>query len=99
MRPVRVRKRAHQQIVSIARYFDRERPGYGVLFVDAVGGMLRLIEESPASFSAVAERPGVRRGVLASPFNKFVVYFHTSERGTTILAVLHGARHPDTWKA
>jgi plasmid stabilization system protein ParE len=93
-----VRRRAHDQIAAIARSLERERRGYGALFIDAVAGVLRLIEELPESFPSVPARPGVHKGVLASPFNTFVVYFEVGERETTILALLHGARHPDAWK-
>ncbi len=97
MTELRVRRRAREQTRAIALYLERERPGHGSLFIDGVTNTFRLIEQLPESFSAVPERLGVRRAVLASPFAKFVIYFQANERATTVLAVVHSARHPDTW--
>ena len=97
MTELRVRRRARDQVRAIAGHLERERPGYGALFLDAVEDAFRLIAEMPVSFPVVRERPDVRRGVLGRPFAKFVVYFTTNERSSTVLAVLHGARHPETW--
>lgn len=94
-----MRHRAREQLRAIAAYLERERPGYGRLFVDALEEVLRRIAEMPDSFSPVPERAGVRKGLLGSPFSKFVVYFHTDERASTVLAVLHTARNPEAWKA
>ncbi len=69
-----------------------------MLFVDAVAKVFRGIAALPDSFSPVLERPGVRRAILGSPFTKFVVYFHTDADRSLVLAVLHSARHPDTWQ-
>ncbi len=97
MIPLRVRQRAREQTRAIALYLERERPGHGSLFVDAVTNALRLIEQMPEAFAPVPERTRVRRSVLASPFAKFVIYFHAAEGATVVLAIVHSARHPDTW--
>jgi plasmid stabilization system protein ParE len=97
--PFRVHPRAVADVEEIARYYVDVEPRIDLLdrFLVKVDAAFALIAEHPLLWRVV-EPPNVRRAVLESPFNEYVVYYRATSRGTTVLRVLHGRRHPRSWK-
>ena len=63
-------------------------------FAEAVARTIETIVEHPRAYPAVD--PDVRRAsVTVFPY---LVYYAIESDGLVVLAVLHGKRHPDTWR-
>jgi plasmid stabilization system protein ParE len=76
-------------------WYEEERTGLGVEFLDDVEHLLARIDELPLMFPVVESE--VRRSILRRfPYS---IYFTTESPQTTILAVLHLRRNPAVWKA
>ena len=76
-------------------FFNSRRDRLGFEFVDEVLVTLDRIKLTPEGFGEVG--PGVR----ALPLHRFgyVVYYRVLSECVEILPILHGARHPELWKA
>jgi len=89
-----VRREAQRDIDEAALWYEGERAGLGLQFVDALDALLRRVAESPLQFPSIVA--DVRRALLQRfPYG---VYFIRSETAVEIIAVLHLHRHPGTWK-
>ena len=95
--PVRISAAAEAELVEAARWYQNQRGGLGIEFLDAVDDAVSRVADTPDMGSAV---PGVsdqsirRRAVLRFPYH--VVYIVLSDR-IQILAVAHDRRRPGYW--
>lgn len=88
---------AEVDLTEASDWYNMESPGLETRFLKTMGDIFERIKVSPAQFPIV--RKNVRRAVLADfPYS---VFFVTDEEGKIvfILAVLHQARDPKTWKS
>jgi plasmid stabilization system protein ParE len=93
--PVIIRPEAEQDLEEARNWYEGQRTGLGGEFVGAVDDVLGRIGDFPELYPA--EYRGVRRAVL-SRF-PYVVYYRTTDSAVEVLAVLHGSRHPRTWRS
>lgn len=78
-----------------AAFFESQRPGLGMRFIEAMQGTVAHIAESPNAGRLIDER--VRR-CLTRVFPYGVLYSVEAD-SIHILAVAHLAREPGYWKA
>ena len=89
-----VRPEAELDTYEAALWYEGEKPGLGLSFLQAVRGLFARMKEAPLQFPVVAA--DVRRALLARfPFG---VFFVVDGGRATVLAVMHLHRHPDTWR-
>ena len=95
--PVRISEEADAEMAEAARWYETNRAGLGIEFLDAVDTAVARIVEAPRMGSLV---PGVsdqtirRRPVHRFPYH--VVYMDLSDR-LQILAIAHDRRRPGFW--
>jgi plasmid stabilization system protein ParE len=93
-REVRLRPEAEQDLVEAATWYEVNQPGLGQQFLDEVQETLSSISEQPLAYTLVYR--SVRRALLSRfPFGVFYVM---SDPTLIVVAVLHGSRHPRSWK-
>ena len=93
-KPLVIRPEAEIDIADAALWYEGERQGLGVDFVNEVERVLGRIVENPLIFSEVDRN--LRRALLRRfPYG---IYFALEESQTTILSVLHFRRDPTTWE-
>jgi len=92
--PPIVRREAQRDIDEAAVWYEGERAGLGLQFLDELDVLLRRVADSPFQFPNITAH--VRRALLHRfPYG---VYFLHSDQTVEVIAVLHLHRHPDTWK-
>jgi plasmid stabilization system protein ParE len=88
-----VRPEAEIDAFEAALWYESERPGLGIEFLDAVRGAFRQIEATPLRFPMVSA--DVRRAILHRfPFG---VFFLVEDDRATVMAILHLHRDPSSW--
>jgi len=93
-REVRLRPEAEQDLVEAATWYEANQPGLGQHFLDEVNETLTSIGEQPLAYTLVHR--SVRRALLKRfPFG---VFYFASDPTLIVVAVLHGSRHPRSWK-
>ncbi len=93
--PLIVRPEAEQDLAEGRDWYERQREGLGDEFLAAVEVQFAHIRDWPESY--VAEYRGVRRARLRR--FPYVVYYRITGGSEEVLAVLHGGRHPRTWRS
>ena len=89
-----VRPEAEIDGFEAALWYESERPGLGLEFLDAVREALRQIERMPLRFPVVSG--DVRRALLRRfPFG---VFFFVEGDSATVIAILHLHRDPSSWE-
>ncbi len=93
--PVILRPQADTDIQTTHDDLERVQAGLGVRFVGYVREVLERIEAMPELFGIVWQ------DVRATRVRKFryVVYYVVFSDRVEVLAVLHGARNPSTWRS
>lgn len=93
MRRLRVRKAARAEITAAFEWYLARSPRAASRFLEAVDDAMRRIEEAP-------ERQPVIRGrlrrVLLGRF-PYAIYYKVYPATISVVGVIHGHRHPDTW--
>jgi plasmid stabilization system protein ParE len=79
-------------LVSAARYYEKQRRGLGVEFIDAVEATVEIIMTAPSRWP---ERTGGVRRLQLERFPYLIRYRAVADT-VQFLSILHGARHPDT---
>ena len=93
--PLIIRPEAEQDMAEARDWYEERRDGLGAEFLTAVEKVFVRISEFPESYAA--EYRGVRRaGMRRFPY---VVYYRIKGESVEVLAVLHGRRHPRTWRS
>lgn len=90
-----VRVAAEADIGRAARWYEAELPGLGAEFLESVQDSVAAILESPLMYPAV--EGDIRRAIMRR--FPFMVYFTLDDDVVSVLAVLHGRRNPDSWRA
>jgi plasmid stabilization system protein ParE len=89
-----VRPEAETDIRNAYFRYDKEVPGLGVQFLDAVDDSLDRISEDPLHYAIIAG--GIRRKLLRKfPYGLFFVF---EEEEVRVLSVLQQAQSPELWK-
>jgi len=94
MRRVIVRPEAVDDLHAAFDWYESQYPGLGRDFAREISRCIDSIAETPLLYAQV---DGDIRRALARKF-PFGVYYLTNDDVTVVLAVLHCARDPDTWK-
>ena len=76
-------------------WYESQRKGLGLRFINDVGNLMDHIATNPEQFSAIAW--GIRR-VLMKRF-PYAAYFAVSGHLISIIAVSHQSRHPSLWNS
>jgi len=89
-----VRKAARADIAEAFAWYEGRRTGLGQEFLDAVSARMASIETQPEIFRLAVD------DIRMAPLRRFpyVVYFVALPRHTSVLAVIHGRRHPRDWR-
>ena len=93
MRRLRVRKIARTEIVAAFQWYLKRSPTAAQQFLDGVDDAITLIEEAPEHHPVIRGR---LRRVLLRRF-PYAVYYKVFPSTISVVGVIHGHRHPDTW--
>ena len=95
---VKLTDEAEADLQQTYDYYDRERAGLGLRFLNAVRSSLELVEEMPLNFGEII--PDVRFH-LVDPFQQ-VVYYVVLDDTVHVIGVIHAKRDPrvlkERWK-
>lgn len=99
MRVVRIHAAAVEEALEATAWYERERPGLGSEFGQAIDAALDLLEEDIVPLTAMPG-PTAARGVKRLLLRRFPYAVVVQERGTEILvlAFAHYARRPGYWR-
>jgi len=93
VRRLRVRKTARAEIDAAFAWYLERSPAAAVRFLEQVDGAMKLIEEAPEQAPIIRGR---LRRVLLQHF-PYGVYYKVFPATISVVGVIHGHRHPDTW--
>lgn len=93
--PVKLSKRAKQDILVIGEYYTKEHnaPYIADMFVDLVAEECNRLEAFP---NAWVERDGYRR-ILMDRF-PYSIYYKVTPTRISVLRIFHTSRRPDSWR-
>jgi plasmid stabilization system protein ParE len=85
---------AEDDIAAAYAYYERQRPGLGDQFLEALREGVERIRSSPQMYAAF------RRDIRAAPLHRFpyVVYYRDRGSDVLIIAVQHGRRSSRAWR-
>jgi toxin ParE1/3/4 len=89
-----VRPLAESDLDHAAHWYDDQRPGLGLQFLDTVDQVFERIRVTPLQFPTVWA--DVRRALLHT--FPYAVYFRVTDDTILVFAVLHLRRDPRTWR-
>ncbi len=94
MHRVLFRPQARDEFEAAGDWYERERAGLGVAFLEAVDEQLARIAANPLLY------PAVHRGIRKAALRRFpyCIYFRPRGDAIVVLAIFHTARNPATWK-
>ena len=92
---VRLREEADRDIADASAWYEEQRESLGHEFLDELLHVLNLIQENPLAY------PIVRRDTHRAVMSKFpfAVFYRIVDNDLVVVAVMHGSRHPKTWKS
>ena len=93
--PVIFREEAEADMAEAALWYERRSLGLGAEFVRSVDACLALISRQPTLFPIVHRQA---RMALPQRFPYLIIYRVFSDF-ISIVAVIHGKRHPRRWQA
>lgn len=85
---------ATADVQAAFEFYQSRREGLGLEFRQRFRQAMRLIREHPSAFPAIVD--GVR-WARTKQF-PYKIYFLPDEDPIRVIAVLHGARDPDSWR-
>ena len=85
---------ADLETTEAAVWYDIKERGVGERFLQALEDAYERIQTSPEGFPEV--EPGIRR-IRVKPF-PYHVYYRVEGQVLRVLRVVHGHRHPRTWR-
>ncbi len=85
-----IRPEAEIDLSQAYAWYQKQRPGLGIEFMEEVERCIQLIEERPLSFSMSAI-PSRRAIVRRFPY---ALYFIVGDEVVAVIAAFHMARHP-----
>ena len=89
-----VRPLAESDVDRAASWYEDQRPGVGLRFLDAADRLFDRLRASPLQFPLVST--DVRRALLHT--FPYAVYFRATNDAVVVLAVLHLRREPSMWR-
>ncbi len=89
-----LRVQAEDDLDEAASWYESEKAGLGLKFIQDVNFLFERIEDNPFQFPVVH---GKTRRAMARRF-PYGAFFTVDEEKILVLAVVHLHRHPDTWK-
>jgi plasmid stabilization system protein ParE len=89
-----IRPEAEEDILNARRWYERQRPGLGGAFILSIEAAIGEIRRRPESFPIVRKQA---RRMLIRRF-PYAIYFVVGKTQISVLAVVHGARHPKRWR-
>ena len=89
------RDEAEADIAEAALWYERQCAGLGREFVGAVDSCFDLIARQPDAFPVVYRE--ARLGLLRK--FPYLVIYRVFPEFVTVVAVMHGRRHPRSWKS
>lgn len=90
-----VQRQSDLDIQAAAVWYEDQRAGLGMRFLDELDVVFRRIEDNPSQFPRIDD--DVRRALFRHfPYG---VYFTEGTDALAVLAVLHLHREPDMWKS
>ena len=93
MRAVELRPAAAADIEEAASYYERQRAGLGLEFLEALSLVKADIADQPERFPVVVR--DTRRAMLKRfPYS---LYFRLMEDRVLVVACMHGRRSPKRW--
>ncbi len=82
---------ARDEVIETAQYYEAQRPGLGVEFLDEIDASIQRIVGHPRGFAFVKE--DVRQKILRRfPYS---ILYRIIQDDVRILVVRHHSRHPD----
>lgn len=85
---------AEHDIRQAQNWYDKQSPGVGADFVEAVGALLDVIRNEPLLYQR-SWRNYRRAGVRRFPYG---LIYTVSGHDVTVLACTHGRRRPRAWR-
>jgi plasmid stabilization system protein ParE len=93
MPQLRIRKSARAEIVEAFDWYLERSPFAAARFLDAIDRAMIQVEDVPHRYPVIHGR--LRRVLL--PHFPFAVYYKIYPSAISVVGVIHGRRHPDTW--
>lgn len=92
--PVIFRRQARREFDDAGDWYEKERAGLGLEFLDEIGRLLSHIAATPHQF------PVIHRDVHKAVAKRFpyCIYFRVRDQRIVVLAVFHSARNPAVWQ-
>jgi plasmid stabilization system protein ParE len=90
---LRVRKTARTEIAAALDWYWERSPAAARQFIEAINEAMQRIEEAPERHPIVR---GHLRRVLLRRF-PYGIYYKIYPSTISVVGVIHGHRHPDTW--
>ena len=90
-----VRRAARADIAEAFRWYEARSTGLGHEFLRAVRVAFAAVERAPEQFPVAVDdirKVGLRRF-------PYIVYYVVLRRGISVIAVMHGRRHPRRWQS
>lgn len=89
-----LRRAARHEFDESADWYERQKPGLGPRFVDAVQRTLQAISERPEVHPRILEE--VREAIVRD--FPFCIYYRVLTDSIEVLAVFHTSRNPTIWQ-
>ncbi len=86
---------AENDLASAYRWYEEQRAGLGVDFLNCVEEVFRRIRDTPEAHAVVHN--GARQTLTRR--YPYVVCYTVEEDAVYVIAVFHGQRAPDAWKS
>lgn len=93
--PLILREEAELDLLDAARWYEERVSGLGAEFINSVDDCLEAISRTPEIYPVVHRRA---RMALLRRFPYLVIYRILPEC-ISVVAVMHGSRHPRRWKS
>ena len=95
IRPIRTAKPASEELTATVQWYERQRPGLGGEFFDAILGTINRVSETPEAGSSFGRLDARRMLVAKFPYQ--IVYRINADE-IRILAFAHLKRRPGFWR-
>ena len=94
-RPIRTAKPASEELTAAVQWYERQRPGLGGEFFDALLGTIDRLAEIPEAGSSFRTLDARRMLVAGFPYQ---IVYRISAEEIRILAFAHLRRRPGFWR-
>jgi len=94
-RPVVLTEAAEQDVTAAALWYERQSPGLGRQFLDAVASALTRIASNPEQFPIVYRD---KRRALLKRF-PYGLFFWVEATTVVVVGCFHGRRNPTAWQS